>query len=186
MRQLHHHDNWTRWKQYPQYNFSTNSRVNEHTGRFLPTETLWYLSEAVQRKQEGSVAIATQWAQKVTRSGKPLLCGRIFCYHGDGVKQEVLQIISKLLITQELQIWPTIVGWREDPGLHYPQNPAVNIWMMSDRWHVLPCCSSVSSRQEVRKRINFLFSTTDSWRLANTSALLHGTCETDRYRDTDR
>lgn len=47
-------------------------------------------------------------------------------------------------------------------------------------FEISPDCSSVSSMQEVRKRINFLFSTTDSWRLANTSALLQGTCVTDR------
>lgn len=46
-----------------------------------------------------------------------------------------------------------------------------------------PVCSSVSSIQVVRKRINFLFSTTESWRLANTSALLQGTWQVDRRTD---
>ena len=77
---------------------------------FSPAEALWYFSEAIHRKQEGRVAVATKAAQEVARSGQSLLGGRGLRHHGDGVKQEVLQVVSQLLVGQELQIWPTVVG----------------------------------------------------------------------------
>lgn len=88
-------------------------KLDRQTDRLLPTETLGYFSKAIDRKQKGRVAIATQATQEVTRGTEALLCGCVLCYHGNGVKQEVLQVVTKLLVTEELQIWPTIVGWRE-------------------------------------------------------------------------
>lgn len=53
------------------------------TDRLLPTETLGYLSKAIDRKQEGRVAIATQAAQEVARGSEAILCGCVFCHHGN-------------------------------------------------------------------------------------------------------
>lgn len=85
-------------------------QAGQSSGPVLPAEALGNLAKAVDRKQEGCVAIATQTLQKMTRRSQTLPGGCVFCDHGDGVKEEVFQVVSELLLPQELQIWPTVVG----------------------------------------------------------------------------
>lgn len=77
----------------------------------VPAETLGNLPKAVDRKKEGGIAIAAQATQELASWCEALLCGCVFCYHGDGVKQKVLQVVAEVLFLEELQIRPTIEGW---------------------------------------------------------------------------
>lgn len=71
----------------------------------LPAKALWDFSQAVEGEQEGSVAVATQASQEVLRGLQSFLCEGLLRHHSDGVQDEVLQVLSELLVLQELAKW---------------------------------------------------------------------------------
>lgn len=91
-------------------NIRNRKQTGKWTEKFLPTKTLGYLSKAIDRKQEGCVSVTTQALQKILCRSKSLLCRCVVCYHCYGVKYEMFQVVSKLLVMEELRIWPTVVG----------------------------------------------------------------------------
>lgn len=75
---------------------------NKSRHKLLPAETLWDFSKAVDREEEWGIAVATEATQELASRRKALFCGCVFCYHGNGVKQEVLQVVAKVLVLEEL------------------------------------------------------------------------------------
>ena len=78
-----------------------------------PAKALWNLPQTVEGKQEGCVAIATQTTQEVLRGLQTLRGGRVLCHHSNGMKQEVLQVLSQLPCLEEVPKWAFSIVWKE-------------------------------------------------------------------------